>query len=240
MRIAIISTERTRSSLLGNYLKSQNNQLNYLGEVYTFAHKQGNHDVAGITKSLQKQDNCIVKIMGHNLNTTDLSPGVFQLETYDKIYLTERYDFFEQCSSLQVSLDTNVWHNLGDYKSAWVYKKMSNQKFTVTLDTMLKLANNLTHYLNIKKYLIENNIPYTVYSYDELKQYGIHQHKLAVNNLNYSDIITNYHLKEKINNLRANCFSFDSLESNIELFEIGAGEEIRTLDIFVGNEELYR
>lgn len=239
MRIAIISTERTRSSLLGHYLTTQYSQLSYKGEFYTYAYKQGNYDIISATKSLYSQDNYIVKIMAHNLNVTDLSPAVFNLGQYDKIYLTERYDFFEQCCSLQVSLDTNVWHNVGDYKSARVYKNMSNQKFTVTLDTLLKLAKNLIIYLNIKKYLIENNIPYTVYSYDEVGKFGSHQKKLIDNKLNYSDIITNYDLKEKINNLWANCFSFDTLESNIELFKTGAGEEIRTLDIFLGKEELY-
>lgn len=222
MKIAIIGTGRNRSTLLAHYIHSQNRRLDLYNEHYTHALKLQGNDLNSITNELTNRNNFIVKIMGHNLNGHIGEPNVFNFGMYNEIYLIERNSFFDQCCSLQVSLDTGVWHKItGLEKSAKDYEQIKKQKFLLHQSTIIAMAENLVNYLLIKKYLIENGIEFKLHTYDSVKRFAMQQYVLANPNIDYQDIISNYYIKEKIDKLFTDSFSFSECTSNIDLFNSG-------------------
>jgi hypothetical protein len=221
MKIAIIGTSRSRSTLLAHYI-SRIRRLDLYNEHYTYALKHQGNDLTSITNELTNQDNFVVKIMGHNLNGHIGEPNVFNFSMYNEIHLIERYSFFDQCCSLQVSLDTGVWHKIaGQDTFTKKYDQIKKQKFLLQQSTIIGLANNLVSYLLIKKYLLENDIAFKLHTYDSVKRFSIQQHALSNPNIDYQNIITNYHMKEKINQLFTDSFSFSESTSNLDLFKSG-------------------
>jgi hypothetical protein len=222
MKIAIIGTARSRSTLLAQYIHSRNRRLDLYNERYTYALKHQGNDLNSITNELINQDNFIVKIMGHNLNGHIGEVDVFNFSMYNEIHLIERYSFFDQCCSLQVSLDTGVWHKIVRLeKSAKEYEQIKKQKFLLQQSTILSIAESLANYLLVKQYLLENGIEFKLHTYDSVKKFGMQQYALANPNIDYQDIIVNYSMKEKIDQLFTDSFSFSEAMSNLDLFKSG-------------------
>jgi hypothetical protein len=160
--------------------------------------------------------------MGHNLNGHIGEPNVFNFSMYNEIHLIERYSFFDQCCSLQVSLDTGVWHKIaGLEKSAKEYEQIKKQKFLLHQRTILSIAESLANYLLIKKYLLENDIKFKLHTYDSVKKFAMQQAVLANPNIDYQDLIINYNMKEKIDQLFTESFSLSEAICDLDLFKSG-------------------
>ena len=225
MRIAIIASARTRSTLLMHYIHARDRSLKLHYEYYTYALKEGFNNLREITNQLICQNDYIVKIMGHNLNPIGSNPADLKLREYDKIYLVERSDFFDQCCSLQVCVNTNIWHRrIRNTSLTEKYHEVQKSKLNLEIPTIISIVNDVANYLSIKKYLISNQLSFTTLSYEELEKYGKYQQVLANNNLAYSDIITNYSLKNKINELANKCFSFSNAEYDLDSFIAGVSD----------------
>lgn len=219
MKIAIIGSGRSRSTLLARYLHNQNKNLIFHDEYYTHAIRKGEYDLTNITTELFKDNDFIVKIMSHNI-TMDTNLSVFMINQYDEIHLIERHDFFDQCCSWQVCIQTDIWHlspgcNVSGENQ---YDEIKQQKFTVDLYTILGHANSVSNYLKMKKYLNENDIPYKLHTYESAKKYGIQQYTISTSNLRYNNIITNYELKESVNLLFEKYFSYENASCDLEQF----------------------
>lgn len=219
MRIAVVGSSRTRSTLLTYYLHGVYPNLKRHDELYTREFADGNSDLIKITDKLMNSDNYIIKIMDYNLLPFH-EPNVFRFQEYDQIHLVERYDFFEQCCSLQISYDTNVWHIKSSDINPRLKQRMmiTNRQYILDTRTVTELAKNITCYLKIKKNLLENNIPYTLHTYDQAAKYSNLQTTLVDNKLDYPSLITNYHLKDVINALFEQCFSYTHCTSNLGYF----------------------
>ena len=222
MKIAIIGITRSRSTLLAQYIHSRNRSLDLYNERYTYALEHQGNDLNSITSELVNLDNFIVKIMGHNLNGHIGEVDVFNFSMYNEIHLIERDSFFDQCCSLQVSLDTGVWHKIaGLEKSTKEYEQIKKQKFLLHQRTILGIAESLSNYLLIKKYLLENGIKFKLHTYDSVKKYAMQQDVLANPNIDYQDLIINYYMKEKVEQLFTDSFSLSEAKSDLNLFKSG-------------------
>ena len=211
MKIVVVGAPRTRSTVLANYLHARHQDLKFYNEYYTYAIASGNQNLAGLADSLSIDSNHIVKLMSSNL-LPDYTPEVFKLKEYDQIHLVERYDFFDQCCSMQVCRDTGIWNNP---------EAITQQQFTLTADTIAFQARNVSNYIHIKKYLLDNNIPFNLYPYYVLDQFSSKEHR----GLEYKSLITNYRLKYKINALFNACFSYHDIKSELDSFITGVSEE---------------
>lgn len=222
MKIAIIGTARSRSTLLARCIHSRNRRLELCNEHYTYALREQGNDLNSITNELINRDNFIVKIMGHNLTGHLGEPNVFNFSMYNEIHLIERYSFFDQCCSLQISLDTGVWHKIaGDPISTKKYDQIKKQKFLLQQSTILSIAKSLVNYLAMKQYLLENGIEFKLHTYDSVKKFATQQYALANPNIDYQNVIINYHMKEKIDQLFIDNFSLSEAISNLDLFSSG-------------------
>lgn len=219
MRIAVVGSSRTRSTLLTYYLQSTYPNLKRYDELYTREFANGNLDLPAITHELLKDNNFIVKIMGYNL-LPPYNPEVFDFRSYDQVHLIERYDFFEQCCSLQVSYDTDIWLVKASDINPRLKQQMmiTNRQYTLTAKTIIELAKDTINYMTIKSHLIENHINFTMHTYDQAAKYGNFQTKLVDNRLDYQSLITNYHLKDKINLLFNQYFSYSTGISDLDCF----------------------
>ena len=218
MKIAVVSTGRSRCSLLGHYLHTLHNDLELLGEFYTEAHWNGKHDLIELTQELFEKENYIVKIMSlHSVEEMIFGPEVFKFEEYDEIHLIERRDFFEQCCSWQVANDTKIYHHTEITQDK--INSISKSTYHVSHQQIYQNTHKIARYLDIKRYLINNNIPYTLHTYEGAKAYSDKQSVLKDSNLNYGELIVNYDLKDKINKLFNQYFSYENATSDLESFK---------------------
>ena len=95
-------------------------------------------------------------------------------------------------------------------------------------------ANFVDLYLKIKKYVVDNHIPHSVHTYESAKQFDKRQNELIDSNLNYSELITNYQLKEEVNKLFNQYFSYNNMTSDPAAFNaaISQVEGLRSLQSF--------
>jgi hypothetical protein len=217
MKIVVIAAARSRSTLLTYYLHTLND-VKPVGEYYTYSVNKGNINLEDITKSLFAEGKFITKIIGHNL-IAEYTPDVFKLEEYNQIHLIERYDFFEQCCSMLVAKTLKIWHvRYNDNSKLKQHALLRNRKFTLTVDTIMSQGKDVMRYLEIKKYLIDNNIPFTLHTYDDAIHYAEYQRLIEKNNISYDSVITNYHLKKQVNSLFNEFFCYEKSESDLETF----------------------
>lgn len=211
MKIVVVGAPRTRSTVLANYLHEKHANLKFYNEYYTYAIANDNRNLDTIADILAADSNHIVKIMSSNL-LPEYTPSVFRLKEYDEIHLVERYDFFDQCCSMQVCRDTGIWNDP---------QAITQKQFTLSKSTIAFQARINASYITIKKYLIDNNIPFHLYPYHVLDQFSSKEHR----GLDYKSMITNYRLKYRINALFNAYFSYHELISDIDSFITGVSEE---------------
>lgn len=211
MKIVIIGSARSKSTILAEQIKHVYPNLHCYYELYTYQLKK-NYSIEEITSTIN-QDDYIVKIMGHNLRD---NIEHFDLERYDKIICVERQDFFDQCCSLQVCLNTGIWHQRG---STDCYTTVRTQEFELENGVILQQAHDISNYLTIKQYLINKNLPFITKSYHEIDYGSING--LAESNLIYDKIILNYHWKDSINDCFVRNFSYAPIKNNLNDFRIG-------------------
>lgn len=212
MKIIIVGVARSRSELLTEILASQHPDHECLYEHYTHRQKKSNYDARKITCDLSDKNNFIMKILGHNLID---DPASFGLMMYDQIHLIERYDFFDQCCSLHVSATTKTWHmrkhNQEFFKSR--YKMINASLFRLKKEDILFVADSISRYLSVKKYLIDNKLSFTLHTYDDLAS-SMATVDVIDPMLDYKKLFINYHLKDEINRLFHKHFDYSIMRND--------------------------
>jgi len=185
MKILVIGSARTRSTVLVEMLHEENPKLKCLYEYYTYNYQ---NTVEDNTKIIHSYKQFILKILGHNIKS-EKEITKLQLETFDKIYLINRKNYLHQCCSLQVSLSSKIWHNRNDN----AFDKIKDLQYELNMTTVEAIINDITNFCNIQTYLQDNNIPYQYYWYENLFDLiDVPQKKIQESNLEYSKIISNY------------------------------------------------
>ena len=226
MKIAVVSTGRSRCTLLAKYLHTLYADLEFCKEFYTEASfNEGRRNLIELTDELFSKENYVVKIMAMNLHS-EYDPSVFRLEEYDQIHLIERSDFFQQCCSWMVARTNNLYHLRNDEPRSGkkVFDLLRQQKCKLKLDNIKEYADYVDIYLKIKRYLVDKNLKYTLHTYEDAKQFGKMQDMIEDSNLNYSEMITNYHLKENVNTVFNKHFSYTNITSDLAAFNSEIGE----------------
>jgi hypothetical protein len=254
MKIAVISTGRNRCTLLAKYLHATHPGLEFCGEFYNSGRDEaGNATVPGapwqsnprneknlveLTDELFAKENFVVKIIAISLTYDEfMDPAVFRLEEYDQIHFIERHDFFEQCCSWEISRREQSFHLTNSDESEKRFANIRKSKYKLPYSRIEHAAAQVDFYLKIKKYVVEHHIPHRIHTYESAKQFGENQNELFDAKLNYSELITNYQLKEKVNNLFNQYFSYSDMRSEITSFkeEISEIGEWRSLQSFANN-----
>jgi len=236
MKIAVVSTGRSRGTLLAKYLHTLHSDLEYCGEFYNRARANNDNPtepgVVGVdvsqpstkrtlielTDELFAKENYVVKIMGLDAISEDLSE--FRLEEYDQLHFIERLDFFEQCCSWQVSQQEKLYHQRPDDPrgSEKAFDAIRRRRYRLTPEEIRQSAAFTYWYLKIKRYVEDNNLPYTLHTYESAKMFDKKQSVLTDTKLNYSELILNYHLKEEVNTLFNKYFSYSTINADLNSF----------------------
>jgi hypothetical protein len=239
MRIVVVSTGRSRCTLLSRYLYGLHDGLEFCGEFYNakqakldrqiekFAvtpserkdfltdHTTANIDLVESTNALFDKEHFLVKLMALCLDfDKNQDPSVFRLAEYDQIHFIERHDFFEQCCSWEVSTKEKVFHLTNDPEIEKEFSNIRQRKYKISPERIEHAANFIDLYLKIKKYATDNNLAYTLHTYESAKQFDKKQNELVDAQLDYSELITNYHLKEEVNKLFNQYFSYSDMTSD--------------------------
>jgi hypothetical protein len=252
MRIAVVSTGRNRCTLLAKYLHAAYEDLEFCGEFYNSGRDaDGNPTDPGeiwqtcpladktlveLTDELFAKENYVVKIIATSLTRAEfMDPAVFRLAEYDQIHFIERPDFFEHCCSWEVSLKEQVFHLTNNDESEKKFAKIRNSTYKMSASMIEYAATHVDYYLKIKKYVIDNHIPHSVHTYESAKMFDKTQDELIDSNLNYSELVTNYHqLKEEVNRLFNQYFSYSDITSDLTSFKAAINDVpgIRSMQSF--------
>jgi hypothetical protein len=257
MKIAVVSTGRNRCTLLAKYLHATHPDLEFCGEFYNAGRdEEGNPTEPGergsatqpqsmgtlsdLTAELLAKENYVVKIIAISLAYDDNpDPAVFKLEEYDQIHFIERHDFFEQCCSWEVSLATGVFHLKSDDQPGSSARKqefdaVKQRTFKLSPSRIFDSVQAVDLYLKIKRYVTDNNLPYTLHTYESAKQFDKVQTGLVDSKLNYSELISNYKLKEEVNAVFNKYISYNDITSDMKSFKTAIGEiaGIRSIQSF--------
>jgi hypothetical protein len=243
MKIVVVSTGRARCTLLAKYLHILHDDLEFCGEFYNAKQVKLDKQLErfAVTPSVRKdfltvpagkkidlvestnvlfdKENFLVKLMALCLDFDEnQDPSVFRLAEYDQIHFIERHDFFEQCCSWEVSTKEQIFHLTNDAEREKEFSKIRQRKYKMTASRIEYAASHVDLYLKLKKYAVDHQIPHTVHTYESAKQFDKTQDELIDSNLNYSELITNYHLKEEVNKLFNEYFSYDTMTSDPAAF----------------------
>lgn len=239
MKIAVVSTGRSRCTLLGYYLHTLHSDLEFVREFYTEASWHGKFDVVELTEELLAKENYIVKIMSFNLHFDEHSPSDFKFEEYDQLHLIERHDFFQQCCSWHIARTHRHYHQHSDVEThdAKTFNIIRQQEGKIQLDKIKEYAKYVESYLKFKKYIIDKNLDFKLYTYEDAKQFDKKQNAIQDSNLDYSKMITNYHLKDEVNALFNKHFSYENVTSDLASFnrELEGVKGLRSLGNFASN-----
>lgn len=236
MKIAVVSTGRARCTLLAKYLHTVNSDLEFCGEFYNsprdsegnpvepdkisadVQHPMSIKTVTEITDDLFSKENFVVKIMGLDASGQDFSE--FRLEEYDQLHFIERHDFFEQCCSWQVSRQEQLYHQRPDDPRATeqAFDAIRRRRYRLTTEEIRQGAMFAYWYLKLKRYVTDNNLPYTLHTFESAKMFDKKQSILTDTKLNYSELILNYHLKEEVNALFNKYFSYSTINADLTSF----------------------
>lgn len=236
MKIAIISTARSRSTALASYIAKQHYDLEYLWEVYTDGLTKGRTIMDMTHDVFSTKTNFVIKILGQNIsvdqklpgfvgNNNIISPKQLCLKDYDDIHLIERHDYFHQVCSYHVAQIGGVWNQLKT-RSIDRFAEVADKKFNINKLLTNNITGDIVGYLTIKKYLIDNNIPFKLYESElDLTKEISDQASTVANDLNYELMVHNYHLlKPEFNSRFAKYFNYKTCMHNYhaltnELFE---------------------
>ncbi len=219
MKIAVVSTGRSRCTLLAKYLHAIHPDFEFCKEFYTEASRDGDYDVIKLTTELLSKEDFVVKIMAGNL-IEGYSVSDFKLEEYDEIYLAERHDFFEQACSWYIARTYGAYHLWPDLPASGPEKFdiIRRHRSNLPLQKIKDYAKYVDTYLKMKQYLVDHGLEFTLYTYESIKQFDEYQDTIRDSNLNYSELITNYQLKEEVNNLFNKYFSYENMTGDLESF----------------------
>lgn len=210
MKIAIIGSARSRSTALTEIVRESNTNLKCLYEFYTYG-IHANKSIASLTKEIMSRDNVIVKLLGHNFKG---EIDDFSLTSYDIIYLIERHNFLEQCCSLQICVDTQIW--LARFSTS-KYQEIKLKKFTLHKNTIVQMAKDIKNYLTFKKFVTANSIPHEQRYYESIT----FNNKLLIDpKLNYKALFIDYAEYESLNNIFSKYFDYTTYQNDYTDFEL--------------------
>ena len=256
MKIAVVSTGRNRCTLLAKYLHNMHPNLEFCGEFYNAGRDEdgntvdpgepfgnpevesqpwANRNLVELTDELFAKENYVVKIMALSLAYEEhLNAAMYRLEEYDQIHFIERHDFFEQCCSWEVSLNARTFHLINNPERMRKFDEARQRTYKISSARIEHAANFIDLYLKIKKYATDSNLPYTLHTYESAKQFDKKQNELIDAKLDYSELITNYHLKEEVNAVFNKYVSYDDMTSDLKSFNAAIGDisGIRTIQSF--------
>jgi len=224
MKIAVISAARTRSTVLATYRSQRHPELpkyrkHWYGEYYSLRHET-KLTFEEATNQLFTHEDFFIKILGQNLSIEqgppryvgleNIRPERLRLKEYDHIYLIERYDFFHQMCSYVVAHSTRIWNE--EKRVAHRYKEINSKKFDITLNRAGYIAADIVGYLEIKKHLENNQIPYVLYDSEKsITNEMSESSRVAASNLDYENIIVDYNiLKPKFNEIFYKHFNYQT------------------------------
>ena len=214
MKILVIGSARTRSTVLVEMIREQYPKLKCLYEFYTY---NSENTIENNTNLIHINDQFILKILGHNIRSEeDISK--LRLDRFNKIYLINRKNYFHQCCSLEVSLSSGLWHNRNNN----AFDKIKDVQYNLKISTVESIIRDVTNFCKIQNYLQTNNISYQYYWYENLfDSINIPQNRVQASNIEYKNIISNYEeYKHICDELFNDKFIYGD---NIILNRIGAG-----------------
>ena len=212
MKIAILGTSRGRTTVLYYKILNQYPALTSMYEFFNMNLKT--KSFIEISKMLSTMDNYIIKILTHDLFHNDSKIEYLNLENYNLIYMIERPDFYHQCCSLEFSGNHNIWHQTSQGKNR--YDIINKIPIKLQLDTILFQAKGVHKQIEIKKYLIKNQIKFEINDYNDPTFNKTNQ--VIDPKLNYENIITNYNSKDLVESLFNKHFNYNTLKNDLDSF----------------------
>ena len=225
MNIIIIGSARTKSTALLEKICLENPTLKNWGEpLEELIIKSGNFIIKNKDEYFENRlkklflnfdkPNNIIKILGNNFFAKTNYIPYLNLHKFDKIYLVERHNFFEQVCSFSVAREEKLFHL--NRANEFRYDKMRQNTYTLKKFLTNQMASSIGHYLDMKKFVIENKLPYIQYTYEMLDEIKGINHTPV--NLDYSKIISNYNLKGTMNDIFYKNYNYNTCEYNYYAF----------------------
>lgn len=163
MKIAVVSTPRTCSSLVTAIYTNRYNLTNKL-EIFTTGKTADNVD--RILNSFYTDDDFVVKITVTSFmkNSEWINPITFPWNIFDKIILTERTPIESQYASWLLLLHAQTYKKLRSNDDIVDYLKQLFEKdfynFDVRKNTITNIKKTITYYTDIiKPHLLQSNLP---------------------------------------------------------------------------------
>lgn len=219
MKIAVVSTPRTCSSIV-SYIFEQKHNLVNKSEI--FAQCETEQDASSVVNSFTTEDNYVVKLTSTSFlffpNVLDYS--TFSWNIFDKIILTERINSLQQYASWLLLSHAQRNHN--KRKASEIHEFIKDLftgsfvDFQITDNQLKQIRDTLLHYNNMKSYLTQQtNLPvYTVThelfqgqnylsQLSEILNETIEPHHIvnAKSSIDYTKFITETNLEQRIQNL---------------------------------------
>lgn len=218
MNILLLGTPRSKSSIFAEVLSRKYDAYIY-SEPFLMV---DNHHITDsklskkqfitevmkvFNKKLSHQNkNQIIKLHCGNLGGLIQYIDDLNIGMYDHVYMIERYDFFEQaCSVLTAQINHNWTNTLISRQKDY----SNNKNYTLDKNVIEYLMFEVREYLKIKKYLLDNKIPFTLEKYENLPK-SISSNRTKPSLVEYSKTISNYHIKDEINSCFFKHFNYDS------------------------------
>jgi uncharacterized protein YcfL len=166
-------------------IREQNPNLKCLYEFYLYNRQ---NTIEDNTKIIHSHNQFILKILGHHIKPeNDISK--LRLESFDKIYLINRKNYFHQCCSLEVSSTSGIWHDRNNN----AFDKIKNLQYELKISTIESIIYDVGNFCKIENYLQTNNISYQYYWYENLfESINVPQNRLKEVNIDYKNVISNY------------------------------------------------
>lgn len=232
MKIAVISAARTRSTVLSSFIFKKYPHLkrvgpHLFGEFYTnriFSPTS----VDDLTNELFSHDDFFVKLLGQNVSIMqrpqlhfvgkeNIKPERLRLKEYDELYLIERHDYFRQVCSYHVAFQTRVWNQ---HKTAPVneYAEIRNRKFNFDINQISYLTADIAGYLEIKKYLKTNSIPFSLHVAEkDITQEVSSGSEVVPSEFDYASMIHGYYeFSNILNEVFYKYFNYETCEYDYE------------------------
>jgi hypothetical protein len=226
MNIIIIGSVRTKSTaLLQNLVKLNPNHKNWSEFLYIITDQSNQSIIKDKKLYIEKRtkkvfdeikltNNNIIKVLGHNLFGLYNYIDLLNLDKFDQVHLIERHNFFDQICSFTISKKENVFHK--NKFNNYLYDKIKNSKYTLAKNDIIDMAFGITHYLKIKEFLLDNNINFHQYIYEEV---GIVKNtNIKPLELEYNNLIENYNIKNTVNDIFYKHFDYKTCANNYESF----------------------
>ena len=192
MRVAIVSTPRTCSSLMTSIYTNRYNLTNKLG---IFSACKTEEDVTNLVDILVTDDDYVVKITATNFIKQPCIQDIatFPWSIFDKIILTERTPIEEQYASWILLSHAQFDKKLRNAEEIQSYIKellsKDHNSITVRKGDLEWCKQNITYYYEvIKPYLLSTNLPVYVVDH-KLFQDDVHVY-LDVLNSNLNETFT--------------------------------------------------